>query len=119
MNKKRVLTIVIIILLIVVSFLFVFKVGRKNINKSYYAVDLDASYETSQMWSYKFSEDGIVEVRKSEYDGNTQKQHFEFIGLKKGKVDVTFEYKNIESTDTIKQEKITLVVDKKLNIKKK
>lgn len=119
MNKKRILTIIIIILLIFVTFLFFFKIGKKSVNKSFYAVDLDASYETSQMWSYIISEDGIVEVRKSEYDDTTHKQHFEFIGLKKGKVDVTFEYKNIDATDTIKQEKITLIVDKNLNIRKK
>lgn len=114
MNKKSML-IIIIALIIVVLILFVFKIGKKNINKSYYEIDLDANYELNNMWDYTFSEDGIVEVKKSEYDNETNKQHYEFIGLKKGKVEVIFKLKNEEKI--IEEKSIILKVDKKLNIK--
>ena len=67
----------------------------------------------------------IEEFRQHKNEENAEKQaaylrhQFEFIGLKKGTVTITFECKNLETSDAIKQEKVTLVVDKKLNIKKK
>lgn len=116
MNKKNML-IIIVILIILVSLLFIFKVGKKTVNKSFYEIDLDANYELDNMWEYTFSEDNIVEVRKSEYNTDTNKQHYEFIGLKKGKVEVIFKLKNEEKI--IEEKTIILVVDRKLNIKEK
>ena len=118
MKKKHLLLILIFILACVVIYLYFS--GRKTVsNQNSYIMELDADFSTKEMWTYTFSNDGIIEVKDSEYieeeNGAKGKQHFEFIGLKKGTVTITFECKNSET----KQEKVTLVVDKNLNIKKK
>lgn len=122
MKKKHLLLILIFILAGVVVYLYFS--GKKTLhNQNSYTMDLDANYTAKEMWTYTFSDDGIIEVKDSEYiegeNGAKGKQHFEFIGLKKGTVTIIFECKNLETSDAIKQEKVTLVVDKKLTIKKK
>ena len=44
MNKKRILTFVIVVLLVIVCLLFFLKVGKKTVNKSFYELELDADY---------------------------------------------------------------------------
>ena len=122
MNKKRILTLVIVILLVRVCLLFFLKVGKKTVNKSFYELELDADYANSLMWTYTFSKDNIIEVRDSEYiekDNGKGVQHYEFIGINKGSVVVTFKYQKDGSNEVLDTKKITLVVDKNLNIKKK
>lgn len=117
MNKKRILTIVIIVLLILVFLLFFFKVGSKRVNKSYYEVNLNAEYENGLMWTYTISKDNIVEIRNAEYKDGVQ--HYEFIGINKGQVDIVFSYQKEGTKDIIDTKKYTLVVDKSLNIRKR
>lgn len=98
MNKKRILTLVIVILLVIVCLLFFLKVGKKTVNKSFYELELDADYANSLMWTYTFSKDNIIEVRDSEYiekDNGKGVQHYEFIGINKGSVVVTFKYQKM------------------------
>ena len=98
MNKKRILTLVIVILLVIVCLLFFLKVGKKTVNKSFYELELDADYANSLMWTYTFSKDNIID---------------------KGSVVVTFKYQKDGSNEVLDTKKITLVVDKNLNIRKK
>ena len=98
------------------------KVGKKTVNKSFYELELDADYANSLMWTYTFSKDNIIEVRDSEYiekDNGKEVQHYEFIGINKGSVVVTFKYQKDGSNEVLDTKKITLVVDKNLNIRKK
>ena len=46
-------------------------------------------------------------------------QQYEYIGINKGSVVVTFKYQKDGSNEVLDTKKITLVVDKNLNIKKK
>lgn len=90
-------------------------------------VTLDANATTGYEWMYSVKKDGIVSLENSEYVPNEHApqmvgvggvQKFVFKGSKKGKTEITLEYKRASSEDAETTLEISVEVDKDGNIVK-
>ena len=115
--------------IIVVAVIFVsIHLFSKSKSDNIYKLELDTNSKTGYLWSYDLSVDGIVQVVTDNYiergseegtvdvDGT---QIYEFKGVSEGEVDVVLTYQQVGGDDIAEEKTITLVVDKKLNIKEK
>lgn len=123
MNKKVMICISVIL---VVALLIVLKVIIPNISGS---KELELTYKSNggvpYKWEYKIEDESIVKFVKTKditskedkkLDGGPVYTNYIFKGLKQGKTTITFKYINIVDGSVVKEEKLTVKVDKYKNI---